>query len=125
MKSVGLDRPALGLILAFLAGVALFPWYMLQDGFWSFQWLSGYPLYPEHAPALFLLLQGKNLWLAPVVAIALAGLAASLAPLQERVRGELIGWLGLLGLVYMVCQGYGFGLQGWSFNVCLGAWTVL
>ena len=46
MKSVGLDRPALGLLLVFLAGVALFPWYMLQDGFWSFQWLSGYPLYP-------------------------------------------------------------------------------
>ena len=121
MKSVGLDRPALGLLLVFLAGVALFPWYMLQDGFWSFQWLSGYPLYPEHAPALFLLLQGKNLWLAPVVAIAFAGLAASLAPLQARVRGELIGWLGLLGLVYMVCQGYSFGLQGWSFNV-LGDW---
>jgi iron(III) transport system permease protein len=94
---------------------------MLQDGFWSFQWLSGYPLYPEHAPALFLLLQGKNLWLSPVVAIAFAGLAASLAPLQARVRGELIGWLGLLGLAYMVCQGYAFGLQGWSFNV-LGDW---
>ena len=121
MKSVWLDRPALGLVLVFLAGVALFPWYMLQDGFWSFQWLSGYPLYPEHAPALFLLLQSKNLWLAPVVAIAFAGLAATLAPLQARVRGELIGWLGLLGLVYMVCQGYAFGLQGWSFNV-LGEW---
>ena len=121
MKSVWMDRPAMGLVLVFLAGVGLFPWYMLQDGFWSFQWLSGYPMSPEQAPALFLLLQGKNLWLAPVVAIAFLGLAATLAPLQARVRGEVIGWLGLLGLAYMLLQGYGFGLQGWSFPI-LGEW---
>ena len=85
MKSVWLDRPALGLVLVFLAGVTLFPWYMLQDGFWSFQWLSGYPMSPEQAPALFLLLQGKNLWLAPVVAVS-----PMLLPRQPETKGSCV-----------------------------------
>ena len=40
-----------------LLGFCLFPWYMLEDGFWSFEWLDGYPYDTDYAPALFLLLR--------------------------------------------------------------------
>jgi hypothetical protein len=43
------------------------PWYGIDDGFFTFEWLfDGYPLDPDYAPALFLLAQGEKLWLAPI-----------------------------------------------------------
>ena len=48
------------------------PWYGVEDGFFRFEWLfDGYPFDPDYAPAAFLLVQGKKLWLAPIIIIML------------------------------------------------------
>jgi iron(III) transport system permease protein len=101
--------------------LAALPWYLLQDGFWSFTWLSGYPLQAEQAPALFLLWQGRQPWLWPLAALALAGLIAAFLPLERRLRGRWLTGIGALGLAYLLLQGYALGLQGWSFGF-LNTW---
>ena len=54
-------------ILAGWVGFAVLPWYGVEDGFFSFDWVfDGYPMDRDYAPAAFLLAQGKNLWLAPM-----------------------------------------------------------
>ena len=55
-------------ILAGWVGFGLLPWYMVEDGLWSFDWLTGgYPFDADVAPALFLIGQGEKLWLAPLL----------------------------------------------------------
>ena len=77
MLTSRLDRQAAVLALCVLLGVAVFPWYAIQDGFWSTGWLGNYPLSGDAAPALFLWLQGHNLWLMPVGLLGLIALFAS------------------------------------------------
>ena len=50
-----------------LMGYLLLPWYGLNSNFFTLSWLfDGYPLNDDVAPALFLVLQGQKLWLAPL-----------------------------------------------------------
>jgi iron(III) transport system permease protein len=111
--------PALALLC--VAAFGLLPWYLLQDGFWGFGWLAGYPREAESAPALSLLLQGRNPWLWPLGLLALAALAAAFAPMSRQRRGQCFLGIGAAGLAYLLLQGYALGLQGWSFGF-LGAW---
>ena len=117
-----LDTQALGTAMATLIGVALLPWYAIEDGFWAVKWLlSGYPLATESAPALFLWLKGTNLWLLPVALIGLAALVAVLRRPPAATLGRLLVLLGGLGLAYLLAQGFLFGLKGWN-AVWLNNW---
>ena len=61
-----MNRSVLYWTLAGVVGWCLLPWYTLDDGLWSFEWLvDGYPLDTDYAPALFLVGQGEKLWLLP------------------------------------------------------------
>ena len=105
-----------GPIFLGLFAIALLPWYMLQDGFFSFAWLSGYPFEAESAPLLSLVFQGQKVWLVPLAAIFCGLLLTVLIPLRERQRGEWVFWLSTAGLVYALVQGFAIGIQGWSFG---------
>ncbi len=105
-----------GPIFLGLFAIALLPWYMLQDGFFSFAWLSGYPFEAESAPLLSLIFQGQKVWLVPLAAIFCGLLLTVLIPLRERQRGEWVFWLSTAGLVYALVQGFAIGIQGWSFG---------
>ncbi len=110
-----LDNQALGIASGALLGLAVLPWYAIEDGFWSGRWLlGGYPLARESAPALFLWLGGANLWLLPVALIALAALAALLRRPPAARLGRLLTIFGALGIAYMLAQGFLFGLHGWN-----------
>ena len=115
MLTPRLDRQAAGIALCVVLAVTVLPWYVIQDGFWSTGWLRGYPLSDDGAPALFLWLQGRNLWLLPIGLFGLAALVASVRPSAQPVQARLLTLLGLLGLVYMLAQGFLFGLRGWNF----------
>jgi iron(III) transport system permease protein len=99
-----------------LAGFCLLPWYGLDDNFFTLGWLfDGYPFDGDVAPALFLILQGKKLWLAPLGALLLLPLA-----LVGRSRNDpFFGWLliavGAAGMAWFFAQGFGIGLRGWNF----------
>ncbi len=113
----------------------MLPWYVLEDGFWSFEWLfDGYPLDTDYAPALALILQGEKLWLAPVVIFlmlpvfggiigsrsqSVAGTGQSglsTQPGADTTRANLLLIAGIAGLSWLAIQGYGIGLRGWNFD---------
>lgn len=105
-----------------LVGFCLLPWYVQEDGFWTFEWLvGGYPFDTDYAPALFLLLQGEKLWLSPLLPCLLlpvAGLLKShdISAKAATRRANILLLAGLVGLLWVAIQGYGIGLRGWNFE---------
>ena len=74
-------------------------------GCWtSSGWLGGYPLSSDAAPALFLWLQGRNLWLLPVGALGLVALLAGLRGYPQAVQARLLTAVGLAGIGYMLAR---------------------
>ncbi|MEO8544877.1 MAG: iron ABC transporter permease [Burkholderiaceae bacterium] len=122
MQTHRLDRQAAGIALCVVLAFALLPWYAIQDGFWSIGWLfKGYPMSADSAPALFLWLQGHNLWLLPAGVLGLLALIVGQSDWAPARRGGALVALGLAGIVYMLAQGFLFGLRGWSVPV-LAQW---
>ncbi len=99
------------------AGFCLVPWYGIEDGFFSFEWLTeSYPNDPEYAPALFLLLQGKKIWLAvfaPFIFIAPLALTRSRS---DPLFAKILIVCGALGFGLLLAQGFAIGLKGWQFG---------
>ncbi len=114
MQSSRLDRQAAVIALCVVLAVVVLPWYAIQDGFWSTGWLRDYPLSGDAAPALFLWLQGRNLWLLPIGLLGLLALLAGVRGYSQAVQARLLTALGLLGIGYMLAQGFLFGLRGWN-----------
>lgn len=119
MQTSRLDRQAASIALCVVLAIVVLPWYGIQDGFWSTGWLRGYPLVDDGAPALFLWVRDRNLWLLPIGVLALAALLASLRSTSQATLALLLTTLGAAGLTYILAQGFLFGLRGWNY-----AWLV-
>lgn len=98
-------------------GFLLMPWYLLEDGFWSFVWLTdGYPTDLYYAPAILQGLLGDKLWLLPLALPLIAPLRLiSLTKSDPRYSRYLI-YSGAFGLIYMMGQGFAIGVSGWQFS---------
>lgn len=101
-------------IIAGWVGYFLLPWYGVE-GFWSFEWLAdGWPMDEDYAPAAVLVAMGQKLWLAPMF----LALAAPLAVLGRRKSDPLYARLlvlsGAFGFAWLVAQGLGIGLRGFT-----------
>jgi len=111
-------KTVLGWWLIIVIGYLLLPWYVIEDGFWSFEWLwDGYPHDSDYAPAVFLIAQGEKLWLAPFALLSLPALLAVFLGRQHRWFANLLVISGLGGLAWMAMQGFGIGLRGFNFEV--------
>ncbi len=110
-------------------GFCALPWYVLDEGLWSFEWLTGgYPFDTDYAPALFLLLQGEKLWLAPLPVFLLlpllaVGINSSQKPNQQPAHigvrqkpgfSYILILAGALGLAYLLVQAFSIGIRGWN-----------
>lgn len=101
-------------ILAGWAGFALLPWYGVED-FWQFGWLArGWPFDEDHAPALALLARGEKLWLAPLLPLLLVPLAVLGRRKGDPLHARLLVLAGAAGFGWLVAQGLGIGLRGWT-----------
>ena len=100
-----------------LGSALLFPWYGIEDGFFSLLWLvDGYPTYTDYAPLAMLLAQGEKLWLAPlVVPLLVAGFATTL-PRGSPALPTLLILGGGFGLLWFCCQGLAIGIRGWQIG---------
>lgn len=99
------------------AGFCLVPWYGIEDGFFGFEWLSdGYPFDPDYAPALFLILQGKKLWLAATVPFIVIPALALTRIKSDPFFGKVLVVCGALGFGMLLGQGFIIGLKGWQFG---------
>jgi iron(III) transport system permease protein len=93
-------------ILLAWASVLLPPWYKLEGGLFSFDWLAR----PAAAwPAAMLSFHGR-LWLLPLL---LPPLIATWLYIGRRSRG--IGVAGALGLVWLAAEGFSIIHSGWGF----------
>lgn len=98
-------------------GFLLLPWYMVEDGFFSFEWLfDGYPFDTDYAPAVFLVGQGEKLWLAPLVLPMLAVLAAVGRAKNDPLYAKILIASSAFGFAWLCFQGFGIGLRGWQFD---------
>lgn len=99
-----------------LAGFCLLPWYAVDGGFWTFGWLfDGWPLEADAAPALFLVLQGEKVWLAPMGVVLLLPLLTWGRGKADPAFGRILVVVGALGLGWLMLQGFTIGLRGWRY----------
>lgn len=104
-------------IIAGWVGLLVLPWYGIEDGFFTFEWLSdGYPMDTDYAPAAFLLAQGEKLWLLPLVAPLIAGLFALGRPKSDPLFSKILIISGAFGFFWLLAQGFGIGLRGWQYG---------
>jgi len=109
-----------------LIGFCILPWYMLDDGFWGFEWLfDGYPFDTDYAPALFLIWQQEKIWLAPLLPILLLPIIL----LPGRPSARFCKWVlciaGALGLFYFLAQGFLIGIRGWNSELVVNVFGPL
>lgn len=98
-------------------GFGLIPWYGLDSNFFSLSWLlRGYPFNEKVAPGLFLVLQGKKLWLAPMILLLAMPLVLYGRLKSDPLFSRLLIWVGAFGIAWLFIQGYGIGLRGWRYE---------
>ena len=106
----------LWLAVGLLASLLL-PWYGIEDGFFSFEWMvSDYLFDTDYAPLFWLLIMGEKSWLAPLILPFLISGLAVLMPDGSRLKTHLFLIGGGLGLFWLMAQGLAIGIRGWQFN---------
>lgn len=104
-------------IIAGWVGYCLLPWYMVEDGIWSFEWLfDGYPFDEDFAPAAFLVGQGEKLWLAPLLIPLALPLLALGRPKSDPLYARILILAGALGFSWLIAQGFSIGIRGFNFD---------
>ncbi len=104
-------------ILAGWIGFCLLPWYGVEDGFFRFAWLiDGYPFDEDYAPAAFLVAQGEKVWLAPLLLPLIAPLLVLRRRKTDRTHAMVLILSGAVGFSYLVAQGFGIGIRGFTFD---------
>jgi iron(III) transport system permease protein len=99
-----------------VAGYAVLPWYVIDDGFWSLLWLvEGWPLDADYAPGLVQATLHGKFWLAPIGLLLLAPLAVLGRPRSDPILAAVLIAVGVAGLAYLLLQGFAIGIPGWTF----------
>ncbi|MFK5979580.1 MAG: iron ABC transporter permease [Rhizobiaceae bacterium] len=115
MRSVTLKKTTFPTALLWLivgwVGLSLVPWYGIEE--WDF---SGYPFDADYAPALFLLLSGKKLWLAPLLPLLVVPLLVVQRPKTDPLHAKILIICGALGFGWLLAQGFAIGLRGYQFG---------
>lgn len=108
MVSSAPGRSALAWVMAAWASFVLLPWYKVEGGFLSFDWLAQ----PADAtPAIILALGGRP-WLLPLV---LPLLLAS--RLVARNNPKSLAVAGAAGLLWLAIEGFSIIHSGWGFGL--------
>ncbi len=92
-------------------GVCLLPWYVFEDGFWKFSWITNLTN-PEYPSVLALILWQDHWWLIPPILALLASLIAVVMPLERRALSQVLVSLAMIGMFFLLLQGFVIGLNG-------------
>jgi iron(III) transport system permease protein len=97
------------------AGFVLLPWYAIDEGFWSLEWVfGGYPLDSDYAPGIVQIVAAGRFWLIPVAAFLLLPFAVLGRDKSDPLYSPLLILAGGGGLVCLLGQGFAIGLEGWE-----------
>ena len=100
-----------------LFGSFLLPWYGIEDGFFSFEWIaSDYLFDSDYAPLFWLLFMGQKLWLAPLLLPFLISGLALITQDGSKLKTHLFLLGGGIGLFWLMAQGLSIGIRGWQFD---------
>ena len=103
-------------IAAGWVGYCLLPWYGVEDGFFTFEWLiDGYPFDADYAPAAFLIAQGEKLWLAPMLLPLIAPLVLLGRRKTDPLYAKVLIFAGGAGFAWLIAQGFGVGIRGFNY----------
>lgn len=107
----------LDIVLALgVAAMLLLPWYRVQRGFLSFEWLGDFPGQASAAPGIMQIFAHGHPWLIVTLVALIVAMAARLIADPMR-RGSLLAMAGGFGLLFMALQGLAIGFGGWSWTV--------
>ena len=101
------------LILSWL-GLAVAPWYGLDEAFFAFGWLSHYPD-ADTAPALIQAFTHGRWFLWPVILAAIPPVFALGRVRTDRTAANILLTSGAAGLAFTLCQGFTIGISGWTW----------
>jgi iron(III) transport system permease protein len=113
-----LSQPTLILwILVGWASFLLLPWYLVDGGLFSGQWLvDGYPFDKNYAPAAFLIMQGEKLWLTPLLIPLIMPLFAYKREKSDPLYAQILILTGAIGFSWLIIQGFSIGIRGWNYE---------
>jgi iron(III) transport system permease protein len=93
-------------IVAGWIGFLILPWYGLEDGFLSLDWLfDGYPSDKEYAPAIFLVGQKEKLWLVPLIIPLIGSLFALGRKKSDPSYAKVLILSGAFGFADLILAG--------------------
>jgi len=113
-----LSQPTLILwILVGWVSFLLLPWYLVDGGLFSGQWLvDGYPFDKNYAPAVFLIMQGEKLWLTPLLIPLIMPLFAFKREKSDPLYAQILILTGAVGFSWLIIQGFSIGIRGWNYE---------
>ena len=113
-----LSQPTLILwILVGWVSFLLLPWYLVDGGLFSGQWLvDGYPFDKNYAPAAFLIMQGEKLWLTPLLIPLIMPLFAFKGEKSDPLYAQILILTGAIGFSWLIIQGFSIGIRGWNYE---------
>ena len=113
-----LSQPTLILwILVGWVSFLLLPWYLVDGGLFSGQWLvDGYPFDKNYAPAAFLIMQGEKLWLTPLLIPLIMPLFAFKREKSDPLYAQILILTGAVGFSWLIIQGFSIGIRGWNYE---------
>ena len=113
-----LSQPTLFLwIVVGWVSFLLLPWYLIDGGLFSGQWLvDGYPFDKNYAPAAFLIMQGEKLWLTPLLIPLIMPLFAFKREKSDPLYAQILILTGAIGFSWLIIQGFSIGIRGWNYE---------
>ncbi|SFN33288.1 iron(III) transport system permease protein [Candidatus Pantoea varia] len=106
------NRRLTAALLAGAVALTLLPWYSLEQGFFSGDWLFSLWGDENNAPALGQL--ALHRWLGIAVALWLLSAASAFLP-PGRTRSALLLLFSVAGILFLVLEGHAIGFSGWSW----------
>ena len=97
-------------------GFAVLPWHAIDDGFWSFAWLDGYPTDIDYAPAIAQVFLHGRAWLLPVGLALIAPPFVLWRGATDRRFADVLCAAGVFGIAYSLLQGFAIGIGGWEYG---------
>ncbi|MFC5584561.1 ABC transporter permease [Nitratireductor kimnyeongensis] len=99
-----------------LAAICLLPWYRVEGGFFSLQWIGEMAGEPDLNPGLLQLFLGRS-WLLIAFILFAAAIATRVSMPAGKVRGARLALIGAVGVGFMILQGLAITLWGWAWSL--------
>jgi len=103
-------------ILAGSLGFTILPWYLVDDGFFSFYWLLEYDI--DYYGSGFLKGLFYNNWLLPILIPLFLPLIllSSKVRFNPKIYSNIFLFSGIVGFTYFFIQGFSIGIRGWNYE---------